>query len=199
MTGAATLQAIAAHLMPTLSPAPTAVWSNGAVDEAETAVKAPDTAIDLARQALAPLINLVGGATREPIFWPLSCFYWGDHPGEAAPPIVDLLGPRRTLYYGPYFHVPRGRWRVDVQLFFSDDVRDTNFVIDVVTGMHSDVELAKVWIRPPGGGLFLASFPAIIERPEEKIEIRVRLDRGAIEGQVGLRQVALHPADADGQ
>jgi len=197
----AALQAIAAHLVPTLPPVVT-VANDSTPDIAETAREPSDTVRDLTGQVLTPLINLAIGGAREPMVYPLHCFYRGDRAFEPALPIVDLLGPRRVLYHGPAFYVPPGRWRVDAELYFSDDAHNAKCALDVLAGVERVtglelVELVTVQIRPQEGGLFLASFPVTIERPDDRIEIRVWLDRGAIEGQIGLRQITLHPDEAD--
>ncbi len=95
------------------------------------------------------------------------------------------------LYYGPYFHLPLGRWRADVQIIVSGNLHDKKLAVDVFCG----VVLARHQFTPAQGGLLQASLPFIVERAEDRIEVRVELLEGAIEGYLGLKQVFLQPIE----
>jgi hypothetical protein len=146
-------------------------------------------ALALLRQSLTPLVNFVIDTARDPIVWPLACFYAGDHLNEQASSFIEVVGPARILYYGPYFYLPQGRWRADVQLIASGNMHDKKLAVDVYAG----VALARHEFKPPQGGLLQASLLFVVERAEERIEVRVELMAGAIEGYLGLKQVLLHP------
>jgi hypothetical protein len=186
---AATRRAIASHLGLPVPPGPLAAES--AVDLAAGTPALSGQPLALLRQVLIPLQDFATDAASGPIVWPLACFYNGDQVNELAPPLIELAGPARVLYYGPYFHLPRGRWRVDVQFFFSSEARNAPLAVEVT---DSDT-LARVSMRPTRGGVFQASFPLAVTQPEKQIEVRVWLMRGAIEGQVGLRQVVFSPVE----
>ena len=151
-------------------------------------VAAPD---GLARQIidelLAPMIATVVTGVRQPYELPRECLLAiGPVP---APAVHDLVGPARLLYFGPYFHFLPGDWQVELDLFFSDDVHQTVFAAEVCT----DAVLAKVQMRPGKGGLFRTSFPVRFSQPEARMEVRVWVNRGAIEGRMGLRRVRFLP------
>lgn len=148
----------------------------------------PADAMLLVEQSLLPLANHVLGFDGGPLTWPLACFVNGDRPNEAAIAVVDLLGPRRVLYYGPYYHMPRGTWRVEAEFYFSD--ANSTFFIDVFT--HET--LAHYRLLPPRGGVYVGTFDVTIPSAEDRVEIRLWLERGAIEGQAGLRRVTFHAA-----
>lgn len=189
MDVAATRRAIARHLLPAVPPPETAMPCEAAFDPALPEPQLSGQALALTRQVLAPMLAFAIGEAGEPIVLPLSCFYSGDHPGEQASPIVDTVGPARILYYGPYFHLPPGRWRVDIQLFFPNDVPDSLLAAEAL----GRTRLARIEFRPTYGGLFQASMNLAIDRTEERIEFRVWLLGGTISGQLGLRQILLVP------
>jgi len=191
----ATQSAIASHLSAT-RPLPSGVLAACAtIDTSSPPPQLVGQALSLTRQVLTPLTNLVTGAAHDTLVWPLACFYSGDYPGELASPLMEVVGPARVLYYGPYFHLPRGRWRAEVELFVSGTMRDKMLAIDVFAGE----ELARRQFRPADGGLLLVSLSFVVDRAEDRLEMRVWLLAGAIEGYLGLRHVSLHPVEGEDQ
>jgi hypothetical protein len=200
---AATRSLIAAHIAgilalppdraadPAFDPAPVSAPDCPPIDTSGTVPPIAGQALTLLRQTLTPMADFVTGAAREPIVWPLASFYSGDHPSELASSFLDVAGPSRVLYYGPYFHLPRGHWRADVQLLVSGNMHDKLLAVDV----FSNVELARHEFKPAQGGLLQASLPFVVGRLEERIEVRVQMLEGAIEGHLGLKQVVLRPVD----
>lgn len=185
-------QAIARHLLPALPPPDVAMPC-----EADFDPTAPDPAFHgqaqaLLRQVLEPMLAVANGAP-EPIVWPLCAFYSGDRAGELAAPIVETAGPARILYYGPYFHAPAGDWRVDVQLFFSNDVPDSMLSAEIFT---SEL-LAQVGMHPEHAGLFEAGMKVTLPDAGERVEFRLWTRFGAFSGHMGLRQVTLTPLARD--
>ena len=150
-------------------------------------------ALSLHRQTLVPLSDLVTGVASRPIVWPLACFYSGNHLGELAPPVFDVIGNARVLYYGPYFHLPQGAWRADIQMVAGGNAPDTTFGVDVMAATQS--VLARRKFRPPQDGLFELSIPFTVERVWERIEIRIWLLRSAMEGYIGLQHASLHAVE----
>ncbi len=184
--------AIASHLSIALS-GPLEMMPN--VAEIDTSASLPPLsgqALTLTRQVLMPLADFVTGVAHAKIVWPLASFYSGDYPNELASPLMDMAGPARTLYYGPYFHLPSGHWRADVQFVVMGSMPDQMLAVDV----FSSLELARRPFKLSGDGLFQVSLPFIVDRTEERIEIRVWLLSGALGGLFGLRQVDLHPMEA---
>jgi hypothetical protein len=110
-----------------------------------------------------------------------------------ASSFIEVVGRARILYYGPYFHFPPGRWRADVQFIVSGNMHDKKLAVDVYSG----VGLARQEFKPAQGGLLQASLPFLVAAPQERIEVRVELLEGAIEGYLGLKQVLLHPIEID--
>ncbi len=133
-------------------------------------------------QVLTPMMRMSVRRDIGPICWPSPVFLFGDRPNEPAPLVADVTGAARIIFYGPYFHLPAGRWRAQVVLGFSHDIFGTPFSIEV----HGSTLVAKAIVKPEGECVFRASFSMIHTRPQDPVELRVRSEEGAIEGRIGL-------------
>ncbi len=110
-----------------------------------------------------------------------------DFPDRLTVGSIDLTGPARFIYYGPYFALPRGRWRADLVLEVSDCLSDNQIAIDVVAG----VVLAALKAKLPAQGVYGCEIQFEIRDPSNPVEIRLQLLTGAIEGLLMLRSVHL--------
>lgn len=150
-------------------------------------VKLDSISTQLADRLLAPMVqNLVSGQ-REIFEVPISCFYADNH--QPGVPMLDLVGPARLLYWGPYFGFPPGRWRIELDLLFSADIGDTHFAAE----FYCEAILARVKMRPSGGGLFRASFDVQMNQHGALAELRIWLERGAIQGAMALKRTVFAP------
>ncbi len=140
---------------------------------------------ELVNRALAPIVQMSRSPEPEPIVWPTSVFFSGDQPGSPATLVADVTGAARILYYGPYFHLPRGHWGARMMIGFTEDARDIPFSIEVRAGLL----LARATMQSVGKGVFHASFEFVHEAPQDPVEIQVRSDQGAIGGKVALGRV----------
>jgi hypothetical protein len=127
---------------------------------------------------------------RLPVTWPRSCLYWGDSPGEALPRVLDLTGPSRILAYGPYLALPPGRWTMTTTLALSPASRGAVLSL----GLYGAADLGRFEFQVDGPGLFKASIPVTVVSPREPLEIRLVTERGAIEGTIGIDEIAFRPA-----
>jgi len=143
----------------------------------------------IVEQVLRPMLSMASSQNIDPICWPSSVFLFGDQPDKHAPPKADLTGPARVIFYGPYFHLPAGRWRVRMVISFSDDPLGMPFSVEV----HGSALIAKAIIQPKGEGTFQVTFSMNHERPQDALELRIRNEEGAIEGKVSLSHVQLIP------
>jgi hypothetical protein len=185
---AAARHAITRHLLPALTPASDPFPAEATFDGSAPVPTLTGSLQSLTRQLLTPLTNLVIGTSRAPLTWPLACFYSGNHPGEVAAPVIDVSGPARALYYGPYFYLPAGKWRADVQLVFFENLHDTILAVDVA----GREKLGEVRVRAQGTGLYQVPVPFSIDSMEDQLEVRIWLTRGALEGLLGFSQVVMN-------
>jgi hypothetical protein len=143
--------------------------------------------VQIINDVLAPVILMSISENAAPVVWPTKIFFSGDRLEAPAPLAADLTGGARILYYGPYLHLPAGRWTVRMIVGFSAGSRGTPFSVEVYGGNL----LARAIMVAEAKGIFNASFEFTHDAPYEAIEIRLRTDRGAIEGQFALGRVEL--------
>ncbi len=142
---------------------------------------------DVCTQLLAPMLESVLSGVPQSYELPWRCLSWRAQ--EPAVPVMDLAGPARPLYFGPYFHFLPGAWTLELELFFSDDVGDASFAAELFTGSI----VSRGRMRPGRGGLFRAQIPVRVDTPEVTTEVRIWVERGVIEGRMGLRRVVFRP------
>jgi hypothetical protein len=141
-----------------------------------------DESRDVIAQVLGGLFQHLGHPTPGDITWPRQCFLSGDKPNSAVPVAIDVTGRARIIFYGPYLHLPRGRWTVRVLIGFSRDIRGMPFSVEA----YSTELLGKARILAERGGIFEFEFEAVVTAPHEPVEIRIMNEQGAIEGHTGL-------------
>ena len=98
---------------------------------------------------LAPQYSPIARGRRlESLEWPAFALLRPDYPDRLTVGPIDLTGPARFIHYGPYFALPRGRWRADLVLEVSECLSDNRLGIDIVSGVVLAVVKAKL---PPEG------------------------------------------------
>ena len=140
----------------------------------------------LVRQVLSPMALGALDPDIGPITWPTGVFLSGDRPNEVAPSVADVTGAARIIYYGPYFHLPPGTYKVRLIVAFSPQARGTPFRLTVYSNQKP---LTKVFMRPADGGAFECAFTLQHQRPEFNVEIHLMNDEGTIEGHIALGQM----------
>gem|GEM_PF-3299573 len=134
---------------------------------------------------LSPLIHLAFSQDVAPVIWPANVFFSGDHPNEPASLVAEVTGAARILYYGPYFHLPKGVWAVKLLFGFDAEICGTPFSIDI----RCSSLLARALVKPLEKGIFTSDFVFEHQAPEEPIEIQLSSNRGAIGGKIALARV----------
>ena len=127
------------------------------------------------------------GRRLESLEWPPFALLRPDFPDRLTIGSIDLTGPARFIYYGPYFGLTRGRWQADLVLEVSDCLSDNQIAIDVVSGGV----LALVKAKLPPRGVYGCEIEFEICVASDPVEIWVQLLTGAIEGLLMLRSVHL--------
>ncbi len=110
-----------------------------------------------------------------------------DFPDRLTIGPIDLTGPARFIHYGPYFALPRGRWRADLVFEVSGCLSDNQIAIDVVSG----TVLSVIKMKLPPQGVYGCEIPFEIRVASNPVEIRLQLLTGAIEGFLALRSLNL--------
>lgn len=148
---------------------------------------------ELVDSVLAPAFQYAATGIRRPVIWPRSCLFWGDHPGEPAPRVIDMAGPARVLVYGPYFYLPPGRWIVRATMAFSQACRGETLTLEV----HGSSEFVRSRFRVPQAGVFAIGCRFTVPSEREALEVRLVTERGAIEGTLGVDRIELDPEPAE--
>jgi hypothetical protein len=138
--------------------------------------------------ALAPQYDPIArGEPLENLEWPPFALLRPDFPDRLTVGSIDLTGPARFIYYGPYFALPKGRWRAELTIEVAECLSDNQIAIDVVSG---DV-LAEFRTQLPPQGVYGCEIAFEIVKPSNPVEIRLQLVTGAIEGVLMLHGVRL--------
>ena len=89
--------------------------------------------------------------------------------------------------YGPYLHLPVGRWRVSIEMELVDCLSDNRLGIEAVSGRV----VAAVTMRLPPQGRRGLDLDFDVTDPFLAIELRFQLLTGAIEGGFRLLHVGI--------
>lgn len=135
------------------------------------------------------ILDLCLGHAASEIVWHYEFFYDGGTFTSPAPMMIEMAGPARCLYYGPFLHLPVGRWDARIFLGFSNEVSETHVKVDVFTDDIVENFVGKV----TRGGIYTMPVTFDVVDPRQPIQLRVFIDRGEIEGRMGLAMARLSP------
>jgi hypothetical protein len=138
---------------------------------------------------LAPQYDAVAhGRPLERLEWPVYALLRPEFPDWMTIGPIDLTGPARYFYFGPYFALPAGAWTADILLEVQDCYSDNEIAVDVCAAKVLSMVRAKL----PPRGVYGCQIQFEIEDPSKPVEIRMQLLTGAIEGVIQLRKIVLH-------
>jgi hypothetical protein len=126
------------------------------------------------------------------ISWPIDVFNFIDKKPETAAGTVELLGPARYLFAGPYMGLPRGRWTASVTFSVDENLSGNKLVVDAATNRGQNVLVSGEFVLPVDGS-YVCEVDFEISQPHMAIEVRAFLKQGAIEGKFWLGEVGLTP------
>ena len=153
-----------------------------------------DTERETVRKVAEAALDMAQGSTDRPIIWPSDVYLSGDRPNEPAPMIAPVMGPSRVMLYGPYLHLPPADFRAQMIVAFSGRIEEVPFLIEIHAGSQC---LGRYRIQGRRSGGYRGWFNFRTEDPVAPIEIHFRNERGSIEGEVALVELAFY-AEASG-
>lgn len=110
--------------------------------------------------------------------------------GDKTEPVtgpIDLTGPARTLIWGPYLNLPKGRWSVRPTFACARNLAGCRMGVDIYA---ETVRAASDFVLPEEGTYsFELAFD--IAEPRQAIELRFFLREGLIDGIFDLQSVSL--------
>jgi len=136
---------------------------------------------------LAPAFAYARRGERLEQIWPRSVLLDGDHPDQPLPRVINLTGPARNLAYGPYIGFSPGRARLSVVLAVAPTCRHAEMAIE----LHGSRPLGRGLFLLTQPGMFSAEIDVVVPSARERLEIRLKSERGAIEGEIGVDHVRL--------
>lgn len=155
----------------------------------DTAVSVDESTQAIIKKMIAPLALMADGNPFQPIIWPTDVFLSGDRPNEPAAAVASVMGPARVIFYGPYFHLPPADYAVEVILAFSGHIDEIPFALEI----HGNSCLARARFERRSAGGYRGKFQFRHRNPVDAIEIHLRNEQGAIEGEVALVELRFLP------
>lgn len=140
-------------------------------------------------KALTGLVALSQGDAGKPIIWPTDVFFNGDEPDTPVPVVVPLVGPSRIIAYGPYLHLPPGTYDGELIIALAGLIDSIPLLLEIQAEQEL---LASFRLLGRKSGGYRARFQVTIVDPQPAIEVRLRNERGAIEGEVSLVEVRFY-------
>jgi len=104
-----------------------------------------------------------------------------------------MVGRARYLVLGPYFHLPRGEWKVRVEIEVTHNESGNHIRSELVSG---DAVVAAIHAPLPKEGVFAFDMTLTVLEPFLPIDVRIYMLYGAIEGTFLLRGVRFDRAPA---
>jgi len=133
--------------------------------------------------AVGPFVTYLATGNLPPIIWERELFFLGDWLGERATGLIDVTGRARRLLDGPHIMLPPGSWSLSLQLLFSRETTEHDFLLEVL----SDRQVASRIIRPHAEGAFEVNLAFTIEATtDHPIAIRLSSQRAAFDGTVAV-------------
>lgn len=123
------------------------------------------------------------GNRSEMFEWPQEMFISGDRPDDILIGPISMLGGARCLCYGPFLHLPAGKWVATLDIEVRQNLSGNRFDVDVFHGAVVALEHFEV----PAHGRFRLRARFEVQDPREPVQIRIIMREGAIEGVLEVR------------
>jgi hypothetical protein len=109
-----------------------------------------------------------------------------EDPTRCCPEVIDLTGPRRCLFFGPYFMLDPGTWRASVELSVCKDA--ARRALELEFGVDPGAEYTRL---PLPTGIDGRLRIELVHRVEvaARAQVRLWLRRAAFHGEVRLHEV----------
>jgi len=98
---------------------------------------------------------------------------------ETAHPWLPMVGPARCILWGPYIHLPRGKWLAHVIIAVRGNISGNVLQIQILRGLS---EYMTTLAKLEENGAFECELEFEIDDPLDRLEITFTLKEGAIEG-----------------
>ncbi len=131
--------------------------------------------------------QIIDGQPLRQLEWPTYALLRPEFPDRLTLGSIDLTGPARFIYYGPYFALSEGVWAAEIAIEVQDCHSDNRIAIDI----FSEEILAQIKTKLPASGVYGCEIRFGVSDPSKPIEVRMQLLTGAIEGLFMVRGIHL--------
>ncbi len=121
------------------------------------------------------------------ITWPSAILHSASL-GYSTEKPLPLIGPARPLIWGPYMHLPKGKWTASMEFESSENHSPNTLVAEVLIDWKPET---RGEFDLPVQGIFVWKLQFEVKDSTKPIEVRLTLNRSAIEGTFFLREVRL--------
>jgi hypothetical protein len=128
------------------------------------------------------------------LHWPREMFLFS-RDFDAEYKAIELLGGARYIVYGPYLCLPRGAWRATVQFEIIENRSGNEMEAEVAIGA---VVVSRGRFDLSAFGVYKFCLDFVVEDDALPIEIRLRILKGAIEGDFNLLTASMERVGHDG-
>ncbi len=123
----------------------------------------------------------------EQVHWPREVFLDSADQGNPLCRTLDLTGPARLLFYGPFLHLPRGSWFATATFEVRNNLSGNFLKID----LYYEGVIGEWECEMPRDGIYKFDLQFEVFEPRFPIQIRFYIKEGAIEGLFDLKHVEL--------
>lgn len=115
--------------------------------------------------------------------------------GDIAPRSIDVTGRARMLFFGPYIHVPPGRWNLRLVLAFSTELAGSRFMLDVVTTWKRTVKELGQTLFEATEGRYVVQVAFTNVEPGGRLEFRLFSQSSTFDGKISIGYAELVAID----
>jgi hypothetical protein len=145
---------------------------------------------DLVNNAIRQYEPISLGLPLGELVWPRELFLHSEDASKFFSRPIELAGPARPLIWGPYMHLPQGKWDVMIEIEVDGNHSGNHLQVDLFSGA---TVLSSHHAELPIRGVFSFITQAAVLEPQQALALRFFLLSGAIEGVFALRSVRLRP------
>lgn len=147
-----------------------------------------DVALAVAH-AFDPLINIAWGKPIEKVVWSPWLFSEEITKQSIGPAALELAGPARSLFCGPFWCLPPGNYQVTIGIDVDALAIGLRFSIELYRGTDGKDLICKRLIQPEVAGAQFGTFRVGLDRGEDVIDVRLKVLEPCLEGKIALTSV----------
>jgi len=122
-----------------------------------------------------------------PIIVTKELFLAGDPPHDHVEAPLDMTGRPRFIAFGPYVHIPAGKWMLRFVVSFSEEAIGLPCIVDVgVSDIHGFQELTRTHVVVSTAGRMEVTLSFQLEDPLTPLQVRLATDKSVFDGKLAI-------------